>query len=168
MATSKSAKSAKSGTKLKSKSATSGAKSSKMKVGAVSDQIKPAKGVSVKTGPDALSPSNSWLQDATLEIPVSPGQAFAPGSRELEFSVGFRQQEDGQNLRSELRGRALVHVDGQVLALVEASYVNLAAKGATQEDLPHLLYALLRPQLEQLLALGGHKPPLPASLDKVD
>lgn len=111
---------------------------------------------------------NGWLQDATLEIPVAPGQKFAPGERELEFSIGMRQQEDDGQTKTELRGRALVHAKGTVLALAEASYVSLAASGNQPENLPQLLYKPLREHLERLLALGGHTPPLPLSLDKVE
>lgn len=111
---------------------------------------------------------NGWLQDATLEIPVSPATKFAPGERELEFSIGMRQQEDGDQIRSELRGRALVHAGGAVLALAEASYVTVCAEADLPENLPQQLYAPLRTHLESLLALGGHTPPLPATLDKVE
>lgn len=114
-----------------------------------------------------LTPANSWLQDVTLEVPVPPQQTFVAGSRELEFSVGMRQQDAEGVIRSELRGRALVHSEGQVLALAEASYVYVARQANLPEDLPQQLYSHLRTHLERILALGGHTPPLPASLDKV-
>ena len=157
MATSKSAKTA----KPKSPSA----KGVKAKVS------KPAKAKSQPATParnaSSLNAANSWLQDVTLEIPVPPGQTFVAGSRELEFSVGMRQQDMEGVIRSELRGRALVHSQGQVLALAEASYVYVAAQSSLPEDLPQQLYGHLRTHLERILALGGHTPPLPASLDKV-
>ena len=111
--------------------------------------------------------SNTWLQDATLEIPVYPGTKYAPGERELDFSVGMRQQEDDGLVRSELRGRALIHINGAVLALAEAACVNVTQSEAIPADLPQQLYLQLKGHLEQLLALGGHTPPLPRSLDKV-
>lgn len=108
-----------------------------------------------------------WLQDVSLEAPVPASFSFNPGERQLEFSVGMRQLDENTHVRSELRARALIHAGNVVLALVEASYVNLAPKNEIRENLPAYLYTQLKPQLEKLLALTGHTPPLPASLEKV-
>lgn len=114
-----------------------------------------------------VAAATEWLQDASIEVPVPASSEFAPGQRELEFSIGLRQQDADGLVRSELRGRALVHAQGTVLALVEASYVNISSKNAVLQGLPQHLYSQLRPQMERLLALAGHTPPLPASLDQI-
>lgn len=115
------------------------------------------------------APANQseWLQDASIEVPVPATANFLPGDRELEFSVGMRQQDVENMVRSELRARALVHAGGQVLVLVEASYVNVAPQTEIRADLPQYLYTKLRSSMEALFATTGHTPPLPASLEKV-
>lgn len=108
-----------------------------------------------------------WLQDVSMEAPMPDVFNFAPGQRQLEFSVGMRQVDESDHIRSELRARALIHADNVVLVVVEASYVNLAQKDQIREDLPEHLYSQLKPHLETLLSLTGHTPPLPESLQKV-
>jgi hypothetical protein len=108
-----------------------------------------------------------WLQDVSIEAPVPGTLEFEPGQRHLDFSVGMRQLRDQGHIRSELRARATVHAENVVLLVIEASYVNIAPEGETRADLPEYLYLQLKPQLEKLLAVTGHNPPLPASLDKI-
>ncbi|RYG61815.1 MAG: hypothetical protein EON60_02115 [Alphaproteobacteria bacterium] len=120
----------------------------------------------VKSAPKPLQ-QPEWLQDVSIEAPVPATQKFAPGQRQLEFSVGMRQIDESDHIRSELRARALVHAENVVLVVVEASYVNLASKADIRDDLPEYLYTQLKPHLEQLLSLTGHTPPLPESLQKV-
>ncbi|RYG62139.1 MAG: hypothetical protein EON60_00920 [Alphaproteobacteria bacterium] len=121
---------------------------------------------SVKTAAKPVQ-QPEWLQDVSIEAPMPTSMKFAPGQRQLEFSVGMRQTEESDHIRSELRARALVHAENVVLVVVEACYVNLAPQAQMREDLPEYLYAQLKPQLEQLLSLTGHTPPLPESLQKV-
>jgi hypothetical protein len=129
--------------------------------------VKPAPKPSVKAVESPTSRQSEWLQDVSVEVPVPANAGFLPGDRELEFSVGMRQQEIGGDTRSELRARALVHAKGEVLVLVEASYVNVAPQAELRPDLPQYLYLRLREKLESILALTGHTPPLPPSLEKV-
>ncbi len=135
----------------------------------------PHKAPQKKAEPTRKSPSSitekqaqqpEWLQDVSVEAPVPASFKFAPGQRQLEFSVGMRQMDETDHVRSELRARALVHAENVVLVVVEASYVNLAPKDDIREDLPEYLYSQLKPQMETLLSLTGHTPPLPASLQK--
>jgi hypothetical protein len=113
------------------------------------------------------SPVSEWLQDVSIEVPVPANANFLPGDRELEFSVGMRQQDMDGLVRSELRARGLVHARGEVLVLVEASYVNVVSQSEIRPDLPQYLYGKLRENMESLFALTGHTPPLPVSLEKV-
>jgi hypothetical protein len=76
----------------------------------------------------------------------------------------MRQQEDGSVIRSELRTRALVHAQGNVLAVVEASYVAVYESANIPSELPQYLYSQLKPHLESLFNLAGHTPPLPEKL----
>ena len=126
------------------------------------------KPIANQEGPAKAAPASSeWLQDASLEVPVPGNANFLPGERELEFSVGLRQQDMDGLVRSELRGRALVHAKGEVLVVVEASYVSVAPQKGLRADLPQHLYQQLRSSMENLLAITGHNPPLPPSLEKV-
>ncbi|PZP40008.1 MAG: hypothetical protein DI585_02335 [Pseudomonas fluorescens] len=110
-----------------------------------------------------------WIQDVSLEVPgLIQVDEYSVGQRELEFSVGMRQQEFGSVVRSELRARALVHAGGNVLALVEASYVCDLGKNEVFESLPHDLYEQLKPKMELLLEMSGHTPPLPETLKQVE
>lgn len=106
-----------------------------------------------------------WVQDASIEVPVPVNTPYKEGQRQLEFSVGLRQHEDGDIIRSELRARALVHVEGQVLAMVEASYVALQEPQEMRPELPQYLYSQLKPHLDNLFTISGHTPPLPEKLE---
>lgn len=113
-------------------------------------------------------PREGWLQDASLEVPVPTTMSYnKQGQRELEFSVGMRQQEADGLVRSELRARALIHANGAMLVLAEASFVNVLPEEEVPANLASKLYDSLKPHMESLLALGGHTPPLPESLEKV-
>lgn len=141
--------------------------------GSVSKKGKPAtvatsKPVKTPVKPFAEAVLVGWLQDASIEVPAPVSSEFAPGEREVEFSVGMRQHDVKDGVRSELRGRTLIHAKGNVLALVEASFVTFTpANEASVPDLPQRLYGQLKPHLEQLLALAGYTPPLPATLDQI-
>ena len=161
-AKSKASPATKSASKGKSKA---DAKSIYKKVSAKSDVSEPV--AMKKPQKTAAVKHSEWLQDVSMEVPVSAGAEYLPGERELDFSVGMRQQEADDLVRSELRARALVHARGDVLVLVEASYVYIASQADLRSDLPQYLYLKLRGHLETFLAMAGHTPPLPASLEKV-
>jgi hypothetical protein len=105
-----------------------------------------------------------WLQDVSIEVPVPASFKFDPGQRQLEFSVGMRQAEDNDLIRSELRARAVIHANQTVLVMVEASYVNIASRNEIHEDLPEYLYAQLKPHLLKMFEMTNHVPPLPENL----
>lgn len=110
---------------------------------------------------------SGWIQDVSVEAPVSVvGASFAPGEREVEFSVAMRRHPAAEGDVSELRGRAMVHARGQVLALAEASFVAVNKDKLDDAELVERMYVELRPALQQALALVGHNPPLPETLQK--
>jgi len=125
-----------------------------------------AEEATIKSSSKKVSDVAGWIQDASLETSsASFGYEPKPGEREVEFSVAMRRrQEEGRDY-AELRGRALIHAGGNVLALAEASYV--AEMGASDEEaqLVHGMYPSLRDALQSLLEMAGHTPPLPESLE---
>ncbi|TKW60916.1 MAG: hypothetical protein DI628_08505 [Blastochloris viridis] len=107
-----------------------------------------------------------WIQDASLETSLASfGYEPKPGEREVEFSVAMRRrQEEGRDY-AELRGRALIHASGNVLALAEASYVAEMGTDESEAVLVQGMYPSLRDALQSLLQMAGHTPPLPESLE---
>lgn len=107
-----------------------------------------------------------WIQDASLETSTASfGYQPKPGEREVEFSVAMRRREEGGQSFAELRGRALIHAAGNILALAEASYVAEMKEGDEEVRLVTGMYPSLRDALQSLLGLAGHTPPLPESLE---
>ena len=107
-----------------------------------------------------------WLQDASLEAPASGfGYEAKPGEREVEFSVAMRHRKEAGQDYAELRGRALIHAGGTVLALAEASYVAEIKEKSREAEMVSAMYPALKEALQSLLQLAGHTPPLPESLE---
>ncbi len=123
--------------------------------------VKNTKSLAVKSADVA-----GWIQDASLETSsASFGYEPKPGEREVEFSVAMRRRQEGSQSFAELRGRALIHAGGNVLALAEASYVAEMKDDEEEAFLVQGMYPSLRDALQSLLELAGHTPPLPESLE---
>jgi hypothetical protein len=125
-----------------------------------------AKVKDVKTALEKKTDVAGWIQDASLETSLASfGYQPKPGEREVEFSVAMRhRQEEGRHF-AELRGRALIHAGGNVLALAEASYVAEITAEEPEAVVVKGMYPSLRDALQSLLGLAGHTPPLPESLE---
>ncbi len=107
-----------------------------------------------------------WIQDASLETSLASfGYQPKPGEREVEFSVAMRRREEEGKTFAELRGRALIHAGGSVLALAEASYIAELSSHSEEPVLIKGMYPSLRDALQALLQMAGHTPPLPESLE---
>lgn len=107
-----------------------------------------------------------WIQDASLETSLASfGYEPKPGEREVEFSVAMRRRQEEGREYAELRGRALIHASGNVLALAEASYVAEMGAEESEAALVQGMYPSLRDALQSLLQMAGHTPPLPESLE---
>lgn len=96
---------------------------------------------------------------------MSYGYQPQPGEREVEFSVAVRRRQDVGQEFAELRGRALIHAAGNVLALAEASFVAPINKDEAEAERVQRMYPPLREALQSLLGLAGHVPPLPESIE---
>jgi len=133
----------------------------------VANKKRPAASAAAKPRQSQPAVVAGWLQDVSLEAPM-PASALQlkAGERELEFSVAMRKQGSGAQTLAELRARVLVHARGSVLAMAEASYMAPMAQGVDEAVHVQGMYPPLRQALQTILALAGHTPPLPESLDK--
>ena len=153
----------------RSAAATEPTKAEATKKKTVAPSPRPAAPQVKKTSAAASDSVAGWLQDVSLEAPIpSDALHLKPGELELEFSVAMRKQGVAPQAVAELRARALVHARGSVLALAEASYMAPIAPGADEAALVQTMYHPLRQALQTILALAGHTPPLPESLDKAN
>lgn len=111
-----------------------------------------------------------WLQDVSLEVPVPASQLnVGKGRREMEFSAAAKEFDlpMPDQVKLELRLRVRIHAEGGTLAMADLCYAGVFPKPSKAEEAQKALaqlYVYAQPCLANLLAMGGHTPPLPESL----
>lgn len=106
-----------------------------------------------------------WLQDVSLEV-SQPMGTFAPGERQLDFSIRAREVSLPQpnHLRCELRLRAHIFIPAGTVALAEISYAAVVENPQDMRAILSSLYTPARDALAGALRMAGHEPPLPTTL----
>lgn len=110
-----------------------------------------------------------WLHDVSLES-GGPVRAFSPGERQLDMLASAHHTTISQegHVRLELRLRAHIHTEAASLAIAEIKYAAVVEKKQSENGIPPLLaelYPFARQAIEDVLALAGHKAPVPETLE---
>lgn len=116
-------------------------------------------------------PYRGWVQDVSLEVIVPGHHTFAPGDRSMELSANLMSEPLQQQDTLLYSLVVIVHlkVQNTIISLLEIRYSKVVDKtqiSQTEKAIAEELYQEVKSYLEQLLAMSGHTPPLPQSLEQ--
>jgi hypothetical protein len=112
-----------------------------------------------------------WLQDTSVEAPLPPLAQSEVGQRELSFTASVKQVAlpHDTDVKLEMWLRIHVQLPQYTILMSEICYAGVVEKttaAANEAAVIEELYQYARPQVEGLLAVFGHNPPLPPSLNQ--